>query len=322
MAHQVEGKIYSLKQKSWHGNDIISQDVLSSSEIIKLVNLDYKVEKQPIYLSNGDEIPKHYANVRMDTNKSLGIVKDQYQVVQNTEAFEFFDTVIGKDSIQYETAGILQEGKKVFVTAKMKNGMKVNGKDEYDLYLIFANDHTGNSPVRIMLSNQRIVCSNTFTAAIKDSKKLNSHFAIKHTKSYKNKIDTAEQVLRLSKQTFEKQKDFFEHISKIKLKDNQVTDLALKLICEYAELDRIATGEDINEVLSTRKFNTYNKILSSYHNPSSQQSILGTGYGFLNGVTYYSTHEMYKNQEDSINGHLFGGALDLQQKAVDLILNY
>lgn len=322
MAHEVEGKIYSLKQKSWHGNDIISEDVLSSAEIIKLVNLDYIVEKQPIYLGSNDVIPNHYANVRMDTGKALGVVKDKYQIVQNTEAFEFFDSVIGKDYIQYETAGILKEGKKVFVTAKMKNGMKVNGKDEHDLYLIFLNDHSGTSPVRIMLSSVRLVCANTMVASIKDAKRANTHFAIKHTKSYKNKIDTAEQVLRLSKQTFEQQKDFFEKISKIQLKDNQVSDLALKLICDYAELDSIGTGADISEVLSTRKFNTYNKILNSYHNPNSQQSILGTGYGFLNGVTYFTSHEMYKDKEDSINGHLFGGALDLQQKAVDLILAY
>ena len=178
MAHEVEGKIYSLKQKSWHGNDIISQDVLSSAEIIKLVNLDYKVEKQPIYLGSNSEIPNYYANVRMDTGAPLGIVKDKYQIVQNTEAFEFFDSVIGKDYIQYETAGILKEGKKVFVAAKMKNGMKVNSKDEHELYLIFANDHTGSAPVRIMLSNVRIVCNNTFTAAVSNAKRANTHFAI------------------------------------------------------------------------------------------------------------------------------------------------
>lgn len=319
MAHLVDGKIYSLKEKSWHGLDIISNEPLSSEEIIKKINLDWNVVKEPLYLGDQTEVPNFFCNVREDNRKPLGIVKDRYEIVQNTEAFEFFDTVIGKDVIQYETAGSLKEGKKVFVTAKLKEGMKINGKDEHNLYLIFTNDHTGNSPLRIMLSSVRVVCHNTFTAAIQDSKKTNNAFSIRHTKSYKDKYAQAMNVLKISKNTFDTQQLYLQSLTKVKLADDVAYDLALKLICDQAELESLGTGEDIKEVLSTRKKNQFDKILDSYYSPQSQQNIVGTAYGFLNGITYYTSHVMYKDKEDSIDGHLFGGALNLQQKTINLL---
>ena len=105
----------------------------------------------------------------------------------------------------------------------------------------------------------------------------------------------------------------------VKLEDNVAYDLALKLICDQAELETIGTGEDIRNVLSTRKRNQFDKLLDCYYSPESQQNIVGTAYGFLNGVTFYTSHLMYKDQEDSIDGHLFGGALNLQQKTIDLL---
>jgi hypothetical protein len=45
---------------------------------------------------------------------------EDYEVVQNVEAFSFFDTIVGgKDSILYETAGAFGHGETIFITARL-----------------------------------------------------------------------------------------------------------------------------------------------------------------------------------------------------------
>ena len=48
----------------------------------------------------------------------MGVVSDRYKVVQNVDAFSFTDELLGK-GVRYETAGSLQEGKKVWLLARL-----------------------------------------------------------------------------------------------------------------------------------------------------------------------------------------------------------
>lgn len=71
------------------------------------------------------DIPDHYATVRIDNQAVLGVVGKEYKIVQNREAFSFFDSNVGGDGIQYETAGALGKGEQIFITAKLPNYVKV-----------------------------------------------------------------------------------------------------------------------------------------------------------------------------------------------------
>lgn len=56
-------------------------------------------------------IPGYRANVRSTDDAVLGVVSDRYRIVQNEEAFQFTDDLLG-EGVTYETAGSLQGGKK------------------------------------------------------------------------------------------------------------------------------------------------------------------------------------------------------------------
>lgn len=56
------------------------------------------------------EVPNFYATMRTDNETVLGVVGKDYEVVQNVDAFSFFDSIVGGDGIQYETAGALGKG--------------------------------------------------------------------------------------------------------------------------------------------------------------------------------------------------------------------
>lgn len=52
------------------------------------------------------------------------MVGKDYEVVQNIDAFSFFDAIVGDDGIQYETACALGKGERIFITAKLPNYIK------------------------------------------------------------------------------------------------------------------------------------------------------------------------------------------------------
>ena len=98
--------------------------------------LDWKVVQKPIMTNDNVEIHGWKANVRDSDNSILGIVTDKYKVVQNTEAFEFTDNLLG-NGVRYETAGSLASGKRIWLLAKMETST-ITGED-IDPYLVFTN---------------------------------------------------------------------------------------------------------------------------------------------------------------------------------------
>ncbi|NVM62121.1 hypothetical protein FHW88_000397 [Mucilaginibacter sp. SG538B] len=71
-------------------------------------------------------VPDFFATVRTDTEQPLGVVGKDYEVVQNVDAFSFFDSIVGgKDGILYEIAGALgKNGERIFITAKLPDILK------------------------------------------------------------------------------------------------------------------------------------------------------------------------------------------------------
>lgn len=117
MAAAVE-TMFSVRVKPWHGIGTIVQDAPDSKEAVRLAGLDWNVEQQGITTNDGVPVPGYKANVRDLDQKILGVVSDRYQVVQNEEAFAFTDELLG-EGVRYETAGSLQEGRRVFILARL-----------------------------------------------------------------------------------------------------------------------------------------------------------------------------------------------------------
>lgn len=106
--------MFSVRETPWHGLGRIIMDAPASREALELAGLDWQVESRNIYSGTGAMIPGYRANVRSTDNAVLGVVSDRYRIVQNEEAFQFTDDLLG-EGVTYETAGSLQGGKKVWI---------------------------------------------------------------------------------------------------------------------------------------------------------------------------------------------------------------
>jgi len=115
---------FTVKEKAWHSLGTVIEDYPTSAQALAFAGLNYTVEKRPLFtldnvnfdllnaLAAGIDpaitVPNYYANVRTDTEEVLGVVGKDYQIVQNIEAFSFFDSIVGNENgIKFETAGAL-----------------------------------------------------------------------------------------------------------------------------------------------------------------------------------------------------------------------
>ncbi|MDR6372339.1 hypothetical protein J2795_003002 [Chryseobacterium bernardetii] len=176
---------FSVKEKPWYNLGQIVEEHPTSEQAIKFAGLDYEVEKSPLLTkgsgiienNNGIEIidsalevPNYFANIRTDNNTVLGVVGKDYQIVQNREAFSFFDSIVGGgDGILYETAGALGNGERIFITAKLPDYIRVgNGDDITEKYIFLTTSHDGSGSITAAFTPIRIVCQNTLNPSLKN----------------------------------------------------------------------------------------------------------------------------------------------------------
>lgn len=191
MAALVESMVYT-REKPWHGLGTKVEDAPTSADALRLAGLDWRVEQKNIQLCGGSKVPGYKANVRSTDGKVLGVVSDRYRIVQNADAFEFTDSIIGGD-VRYETAGSLNGGKKIWLLAKLPE-TEIAG-DKTEPYLCFSNTHDGSGAVRVCMTPIRVVCNNTLNLALDSAKRA---WSVRHTGSLQNKMHEARACLRMA----------------------------------------------------------------------------------------------------------------------------
>ena len=191
MAANVE-TMFSVREKPWHGLGTVIANAPTSEEALRLAGLDWNVYQTDLVTDSGLAVLGYKANVRDSDDSVLGIVTDRYKIVQNHEAFQFTDALLGA-GVRYETAGSLQDGKKTWILAKMPNEYIVSG-DQISPYLVFFNSHDGSGSIRCAITPIRVVCQNTLNLALSTAKR---SWSAVHTQSVNDKMHEAAAYFRV-----------------------------------------------------------------------------------------------------------------------------
>lgn len=340
MAHDLNfneqtGKhsFFSVKEKPWHGLGQIIKDYPTSAEALKFAGLDYTVEKRKLFTFDNEnqtadedteikipeiEVPNYFATVRTDNENILGVVGRDYEVVQNIDAFSFFDSIVGGDGIQYETAGALGKGERIFITAKLPDYIKVGSNDLIEQYLFLTTSHDGYGSITAAFTPIRIVCNNTLNAALRNH---SNAFKIRHTANAKDRLEEAHKLMGITNQLSTQLEDVFNHWSKVRITDPEVKKLIqMALVPSKEVLHNLQSGKD-DELSSYFKNMTDAAFDYAVSNESQQlETTKGTLFGAYNGVTgYLQNVRSYKNDEAKLKSMLLGGTAQLRtQKAFQL----
>ena len=334
MAHNInynektnQHSFFSVKEKAWHGLGQMVSDYPTSSEAIRFAGLDYKVEKRRLFTydnenQNGNpdtdilipeiEVPNYFATVRTDTEQVLGVVGKDYEVVQNEDAFSFFDAIVGgSDGIQYETAGALGKGERIFITAKLPDYIKVGSSDLIEQYLFLTTSHDGYGSITAAFTPVRVVCQNTLNAAFRNS---SNAVKIRHTSNAKERLEEAHKVMGISYKLSEYLETAFNQWSKVRITDKQVRRLIqLAMIPNKEVFQKLQQGNA--DELSTHYTNVCDAAYEyAMSNPSQQlETTKGTVFGAYNAITgYFQNIRTYKDDEAKLKSLLFGGTAQLR----------
>lgn len=247
----------------WHKLGAVVEGAPTSEEAIRLAKLDWDVIQYPVY-ANGALLSDYYANMRSDTNTTLGIVKGRYKVVQNVEAFDFVDEIVGNgETVHYETAGSLFNGRRVFLLCNLPEQTLVG--DKVKNYLFFTNSHDGSSSLTAGITNIRVVCNNTLQLALKSAPRL---WRCRHTESIKEKQIQAQRSLGLATKYLDEIKDVAD-------------EMATKIINERAFFEHLFKASGLSEKASAEVFEN---VHSLYHKKADLQNFKGTAWGMYNAV--------------------------------------
>ncbi|MDO4976695.1 MAG: DUF932 domain-containing protein [Eubacteriales bacterium] len=295
MAANVESMFY-VREVPWHGLGTKVLEAPASKDALHLAGLDWKVIQQPVYTNGDDLIQGYKVNVRDIDGRHLGIVSDKYRVVQNEEAFAFTDALLGQ-GVTYETAGSLQNGKKVWLLAKMPETMLVDG-EVIDPYLVFSNTHDGSGAVRVAVTPIRVVCNNTLNLALSTAKR---SWSMVHTGNIEQKMEEASQTL------FRAEK-YLQNLSSeiLNLKEMDLTEAMIE---EYISL-LLPTEDNISITKKNNIYRLRNNLRSCYYDAPDLQNLSNNAYRFINAVSDFATHTDPLRKTRNYKENIFAKTVD------------
>lgn len=295
MAANVETMFY-VREKPWHGLGTMVTEAPGSWEALHLAGLDWRVEQHPIRTETGILLSGFRANVRDRDQKVLGVVTDRYRVIQNEEAFAFTDELLG-EGVTYETAGSLQDGRRVWLLAKLPQRYIISG-DEITPYLVFSNAHDGSGAVRVAMTPVRVVCNNTLNLALESARR---SWATIHTGNLTEKVQDAHRTLLYADRYMAELGKAFEQLGRIRMSDRQV------LAC----MDRLLPEEDgMSEQQRKNVRRMKEDLKARYSDAPDLQNTGKNGYRFINAVSDFVTHAKPLRETKNCRENLFGRVMD------------
>ena len=337
--NRVNGKdsFFSVKQKAWHGLGTIVEQYPTSAEAIRYAGLDYEVIKSPLFTCQRNEtigdngeiveggqipVPNHYATVRTDNHAVLGVVGKDYEIVQNRNAFEFFDAIVGGgDGILYETAGALGKGERIFITAKLPGYIKVGHQDMIEQYLMLTTSHDGLGSITAAFTPVRVVCQNTLNAALRNH---SNSIKIRHTASANDRLKQAHTLMGISGNLAGELEGLFNHWSTVRITDKQVKKLIQVAMAPNKEtITNLELGKF--DKLSTNYTNIVDSVYEyALGSPTQQmETTAGTIFGAYNAITgYFQNVRKYNDDDAKFKSIMDGTAKQRGQIAFDLCRDF
>jgi len=300
-------------QVPWHGlgTPLTEDDLYDWHRASQKAGLDWEAQLVPLVTADTHAKVESKAVRRTSDNRILGVVGDRYTVLQNRDAFQWFQPFLDAKEAQLHTAGSLRQGSRVWVLAKLnRDPVVIAAGDEVEKYLLLSHSHDGSLAVRVGWTPQRVVCSNTLAMAHNsDASKL---IRVKHTEGVQENLENIRETMNLANQEFEATADQYRFLAR---KSINQADLG-----RYVK--RVLGVKDDQEP-STRMKNLVEEVvaLAESGRGNTLPSVSGTYWTAFNGVTEWLAYSRGRNQENRLNSLWYGDGANLNRKALETALD-
>jgi phage/plasmid-like protein (TIGR03299 family) len=251
------------------------------SEILTKSGLDYEVEKRPIFLENGFEIPNRVATVQKDNDRFIGIVSPTYEIYQNKEAFDFIDSI---DDVEFVKAGETKGGM-IYIIGKLPSTTILN--DTFTPYVIFQTSHNGIYNVRATICPLRIVCQNQFAMSFRG---MDNTVNIRHSRQLTGKVTQAQRLLAETATYMKGFKNTAEELAALKVGS---TRNVMKIIDAFFTTVK---EKQLTE-LQNKRLEEKKEAFKRCYNADDNAAFKGTAWGMINAFTDFETHKEQKKTQ-------------------------
>jgi phage/plasmid-like protein (TIGR03299 family) len=191
MSHEIllnDSVVLGSNKVAWHGLGQVFAGLLSPLRCYAEGVGAREMIEAPV-TANGLEIEGHKAIVGTYSDGStvpLSVVGEGYGLVKDERFFEILEQVYGGKAC-VETAGTLRGGKRIWALVKRDDWLV--GADTVKTFDLWVNRHDGSGCFELHRTNVRVVCSNTWNAAIGRGR--DRVFGVRHTINVESNVSQA-----------------------------------------------------------------------------------------------------------------------------------
>ena len=290
----------------------------SIDEALELAGMDFTVTKVPTMykarapiteLNMNSMIPGNeqynyhetgrFVTIRSDTGKPIGNVGKKYEVLQNKDAFEPF-RVISDYGFKLHTAGVIDEGKKVWILAKTPESYQV-GDDMIQDFILMYTSHDGSSGSCFRDTPIRVVCNNTLELAL--SKNMNHQYNLRHTASINQRVKDLTNALEARKGNVAQAIDKMSRFHDYQMSPTEL-QYYVEAVMPWLKNRHKESIPEMGIFVRNRAKPVYETITDLFFNGKGNKG--KTLWDAYNAITEY--HDHHKNHKDWVKGTQFGAS--------------
>lgn len=318
MAHEIEvingvAQMVYVGETPWHGLGTKIPADLSPQQVLEKAGLDWTVEKHPAFAKvNGKSVSVGWsALTRSSDDKILSVVSNEWNPLQNHEAFNFFDEYCRAGDMEMHTAGSLKDGQIVWALAKVKDSFELFKGDRVDSYMLLTNPHKFGQSIDVRFTPIRVVCNNTLTLSLSQ----NAERQVKKSHRTEFNSDQVKEQLGIATTKLAKYKEMAEFLGSKRFTEDTLKQYFNNVFPVLAynkekgpqrkELSKSATRA--LEVITTQ--------------PGAQFAE-GSWWQAFNATTYLVDHEIGKSVDTRLSSAWFGPNKNLKVKALETAVEF
>lgn len=269
---------------------------MNKLEFLTDTKTNWTVSKRPLFDTNNNP-SGGYGIYRDDTNECLGLAKERYTVIQNSEVLDLLIEATEQVGIKSQGGGVIEKGKKVYYQFPLED--VTIGASTTKRFITALSSHDGSSPLGFGATNVNVYCSNTFFRAMQDLSK------IKHTATYRERLEPIIRNLQASLLEEQTVIDNLVKLSQITVSNNIDDDFLISIM-----------GGDIE---STRTKNRLDLVKSAIN---VEENVHGKNYfSVFNGITRFTNHlTNYKDLDAKRKSIVYGTGYTINNNAYEKLV--
>jgi phage/plasmid-like protein (TIGR03299 family) len=276
---------------AWHGKGLVTLGARTARQVVKAIPIFRKrVTKSVVAARIGGkwvEIPDRFATHREGSTDVLGIVSDEYELIQDTDGLLVMESVVNAARrASFVTAGLLGRGERAFASIDLSRVIDLRikrdpSRQESHLFGTWA--HDGSGALQIGLWHNRVECQNMLNMARSSAEAKGLLVAIRHTGDVADNLDEARRILGFAEKVAREHVELMNALAE--------TPVKAKWLREFVEyVVPIPTDDELGKRAITAREDARDLILGLYQKAPDLVKVPQSAYRAHQAVVDYADH--------------------------------